>query len=97
MTQPIFTTRECELLDEALGAFSDTYGEALSDDAATELEELGFKIWRLGPEKQRSPQTEVRVCPGWGEECGNKTEENADLCADCRMARLDTQSPRIPL
>ncbi|WP_159026615.1 hypothetical protein [Streptomyces vietnamensis] len=46
---------------------------------------------------QRDAQHETTVCPGWGEPCGNETAENADLCPDCFMARLDVQSPRIPL
>ncbi|MCZ0983928.1 hypothetical protein O1L60_45010 [Streptomyces diastatochromogenes] len=41
--------------------------------------------------------TRKPTCPGWGEECGNETEERLDLCPDCHMARLDAQSPRIPL
>ncbi|MFJ9968436.1 hypothetical protein [Streptomyces avermitilis] len=99
MTQSVFTARECELLDEALGALSEVAAEGLSDETAAELQELNFKIWRLGPEpmvKQRR-QPEMRTCPGWGEECGNETESDADLCPDCRMARMDAQSPRIPL
>jgi hypothetical protein len=46
---------------------------------------------------QRNSQPEISACPGWGEECGNETESGADLCPDCHMARLDAQSPRIPL
>ncbi|MFF6979508.1 hypothetical protein ACFZAV_17555 [Streptomyces sp. NPDC008343] len=46
---------------------------------------------------QRNSQAEIPTCPGWGEECGNETEREADLCPDCRMARLDAQSPQIPL
>ena len=38
----------------------------------------------------------TRTCPGWGEECGNNTEQGMDLCPDCHMGRLNTQSPRIP-
>ncbi|MFD0437142.1 hypothetical protein [Streptomyces chartreusis] len=87
MTRPSFTTRELELLDEALGALSEVAGEALSDETETELEALSFKIRHLGPKP---------TCPGWGEECGNETE-GSDLCPDCHMARLDAQSPRIPL
>ncbi|MFE3166763.1 hypothetical protein [Streptomyces sp. NPDC059224] len=87
MTQSIFTARECELLDEALGALSEAAAEALSDETAAQLEALGFKIHGLGPK---------RTCPGWGEECGNEMEAGADLCPDCRMGRLDAQSPRIP-
>ncbi|MFI6689317.1 hypothetical protein [Streptomyces sp. NPDC050485] len=97
MTQPIFTTRECEWLDEALGALSDVAGETLSDETAAELQELNFKIWRLGPERQRDRQPEIRTCPGWGAQCGNETTGEADLCPDCHMGRLDAQSPRIPL
>ncbi len=44
----------------------------------------------------RDSQPEIPTCPGWGEECGNETE-GSDLCPDCHMARLDAQSPRIPL
>lgn len=87
MTQSIFTARQCELLDEALGALSEVAAEALSDETAAELEALGFKIHALGPK---------RTCPGWGEECGNETA-GSDLCPDCHMARLNAQSPRIPL
>lgn len=46
---------------------------------------------------QRDTQPETPVCPGWGEPCGNETAETADLCPYCHMARLDTESPRIPL
>ncbi|MEV6680695.1 hypothetical protein AB0N09_28095 [Streptomyces erythrochromogenes] len=41
--------------------------------------------------------TSNRTCRGWGEPCGNETEQDMDLCPDCHMARLDTQSPRNPL
>ncbi|MEU0214083.1 hypothetical protein ABZ281_02805 [Streptomyces sp. NPDC006265] len=46
---------------------------------------------------QRNSQPEIPACPGWGEECGNEMEKEADLCPDCYMARLDVQSPRISL
>ncbi|MFG2667678.1 hypothetical protein ACGFY6_25965 [Streptomyces sp. NPDC048387] len=46
---------------------------------------------------QRDTQPEMPVCPGWGEPCGNETAGTADLCPDCHMARLDAESPRIPL
>ncbi|WP_331731819.1 hypothetical protein [Streptomyces sp. NBC_00073] len=42
-------------------------------------------------------QPEKGTCPGWGEECGNETESDMDLCPDCHMGRLNAQSPRIPL
>ncbi|WP_327740628.1 hypothetical protein OG749_47220 (plasmid) [Streptomyces nojiriensis] len=42
-------------------------------------------------------QSEIATCPGWGEECGNETAAGMDLCPDCFTARLDVQSPRIPL
>ncbi|MEV7581587.1 hypothetical protein [Streptomyces erythrochromogenes] len=46
---------------------------------------------------QRDAQPETTDCPGWGERCGNETTESADLCPDCFTARLNAQSPRIPL
>ncbi|MDX3213855.1 hypothetical protein [Streptomyces scabiei] len=47
---------------------------------------------------QRNSKPEIpTTCPGWDEECGNETERGADLCPDCLMARLDAQSPRLPL
>ncbi|MGW1162543.1 hypothetical protein ACWD48_30950 [Streptomyces sp. NPDC002519] len=51
MTHPVFTTKECEWLDEALGALAATFGESLSDEDETALQELSFKVWRLGPER----------------------------------------------
>ena len=37
------------------------------------------------------------LCKGYGEECGNEIKGSSDLCPDCIMARLDVQSPRIPV
>lgn len=35
-------------------------------------------------------------CKGWASaECGTVIPAEADLCGDCGMARMDTQSPRI--
>lgn len=36
------------------------------------------------------------ACPGFGDSCGNLLDKEADLCADCTIARLDAHSPRIP-
>jgi hypothetical protein len=37
------------------------------------------------------------LCKGWSEACGNEIKGSSDLCPDCTMARLDVQSPRIPV
>jgi hypothetical protein len=37
------------------------------------------------------------LCKGYGEECGNEIKGSSDLCPDCTTARLDVQSPRIPV
>lgn len=34
------------------------------------------------------------TCPGYGEDCGNRTMPGSDLCGDCHMARCDIESPR---
>lgn len=34
-------------------------------------------------------------CPGWNDSCGNLLGEDADLCPDCTMGRMNHQSPRI--
>lgn len=41
----------------------------------------------------------TQPCPGFGEECGTPVKHHNDsvLCPDCTMARLDAQSPRIPV
>lgn len=37
-------------------------------------------------------------CKGWAaDSCGTVIPAEADLCGDCGMARMDTQSPRIPV
>ncbi len=37
-----------------------------------------------------------RICRGYGEDCGLPIFAPADLCPDCHMARMNTESPRIP-
>lgn len=37
-------------------------------------------------------------CRGWGEDCGTPVRVGVeDLCPDCTVARLDSESPRIPV
>ncbi|WP_331729437.1 hypothetical protein OG592_43905 (plasmid) [Streptomyces avidinii] len=105
MTQPTFTARELELLDEALDRYmADAYGHdneegVFTPQDWTALQSLSEKISgvrvQLGGQPEQTP--EIPTCPGWGEECGTETERESDLCPDCHMARMDAQSPRIPL
>jgi hypothetical protein len=76
-----------------LGAHS-----AWAKDGTEILPEDGNRLFPYLSDAVVAAASKGNRCKGWAaDSCGTVIPAEADLCGDCGMARMDAQSPRIPL
>jgi len=74
------------------------FHEAFAKDGSQIFTEGGEKGFPYLSDAVVAAYQKGNRCQGWGaDECGNVIPAEADLCGDCGMARMDAQSPRIPV
>jgi hypothetical protein len=74
------------------------YHEAWAKDGSQIFAESGDKGYPYLSDAVVAASEQGNRCKGWATAgCGTVIPPEADLCGDCGMARMDAQSPRIPV
>lgn len=71
--------------------------EAFAKDGSQIFTEGGDKVFPYLSDAVVAVSVQGNRCKGWNADCGTVIRAEADLCGDCGMARMDSQSPRIPV